>query len=97
MKVPKDPEGEIVQQLRGARCLVGYCREIGQTFWKSRGFLDGYQYRFIKIVPSSIDKRTTWEPPKTGTHDKPENMLKIRCARNYRLEFNQLAGKGEST
>nr|VFJ42308.1 MAG: hypothetical protein BECKFW1821A_GA0114235_100167 [Candidatus Kentron sp. FW] len=93
MKAVKGKESEIVQQLKGTRSLVGYCREVGQIFWKSRGFLDGYQYRFIKIAPNNTHKKTTWEPPKTGTHDKPENMLKIRCARNYRLEFNQLAGK----
>ena len=32
-------EKEITQQLRGAECLVAYCRAIGQEFWQEPEFL----------------------------------------------------------
>ncbi|MBT8419895.1 MAG: hypothetical protein KJO08_03440 [Gammaproteobacteria bacterium] len=87
----------IIQQLKGAQCFIGYCREIGKSFWQSPNFLDNYEYRFINIAPNNIPRRETRVYPKMGTHDEPEKMLKVRNPKHGHLEFNQLAGKGNLT
>ena len=88
----KDPE-DIEQQLRGAQCFIGYCKCIGKSFWQSKSFLDGYQYRFVSIVNINIDKQTTrfYKPgsqPKKKLHDRPENFQEIQGHQS--LHFDQL-------
>lgn len=89
-----DSSEEIVQQLKGAECLVAYCRAIGRTFWKESAFLNekGYQQRFVSIKNISVNKRPIWMPPKSGLHDNPEKMLKINSPGQNRLQFNRLIG-----
>ena len=86
---------EIKQQLRGARCLVAYCRAIGQEFWQEPNFLEekNYQQRFISVKNIRIPKRPTRQGSKSGQHDTPENMLKIDGLARGRLQFNELVGK----
>lgn len=81
-------EKEIIQQLKGARCFVTYCREIGQSFWEQKNFLDGYEYRFVSIRNISISKRPTRSSIRTPKHDQPEKMLKITSPKG--LQFNHL-------
>lgn len=88
----KDPE-DIEQQLRGAECLIGYCKCIGKSFWQSKNFLDGYQYRFVSIVNINIDKQTTrphklGDQPKKKLHDSPENFREIPGHQS--LHFDEL-------
>ena len=88
----KDSE-KVEQQLRGAECFIGYCKCIGQSFWQSQEFLDGYQYRFVSIVNINIDKQTTrfYKPknqPRKKLHDNPEDFREIQ--RHQSLHFNQL-------
>ena len=80
-------ESEISQQLKGAKCFVVYCQEIGRLFWNNRDFLKGYEYRFVSIKNISIAKKPT-RIKKVPIHDEPDNMLKISSP-NY-LEFNHL-------
>lgn len=91
MKAKKCSEKEIIQQLSGARCFIGYCQEIGKLFWKQPNFLAGYSFRFISIGHTSIPKRRTRIDPPTNVHDRPDRMLKISSP--HRLQFDQLAGK----
>ena len=86
---------EIKQQLRGALCLVTYCRAIGQEFWQEPKFLEqkNYQQRFISVKNIGIQKKPIWIPPKSGWHDTPENMLKINAPTRGILQFNRLVGK----
>lgn len=88
---------EIVQQLRGAQCLVAYCRAIGREFWREPNFLEenNYQPRFISVknIQIPIPKRPTRLGPRSGQHDKPENMLKINGLANGKLQCNKLVGK----
>ena len=86
---------EIKQQLRGALCLVTYCRAIGQEFWQEPKFLEqkNYQQRFISVKNIGIQKKPTWIPPKSDWHDTPENMLKINAPTRGILQFNRLVGK----
>ena len=90
-----DPENEVAQQLRGAQCLVAYCRAIGQEFWQEPEFLEkkNYQQRFISIKNIGVAKRPTLIEPKFGQHDMPERMLKINAPANSNLQFKRLVGK----
>lgn len=83
---------EIVQQLKGAKCLVAYCRAIGQAFWGQREFLkeSDYEQRFISIKDTRLDKKQTREELRAARHDKPENMLKLKRPSGSKLQFNQL-------
>jgi hypothetical protein len=90
IKTAKGKEEEIIQQLNGARCFILYCREIGRTFWKQRDFLEGYEYRFVSVTHTGIDKKKTRIDRQPGVHDRPEKMLKISSP--HHLFFNQLAG-----
>lgn len=89
MKATKGSEEEIKQQLKGAKCFVAYCREIGRVFWDKRDFLDGYVERFVSIAHTSIIKRPTRVTPITGIHDHPDRMMKISSP--HHLLFDQLA------
>ena len=86
---------EIEQQLRGARCLVAYCRAIGQEFWQEPKFLEqkNYQQHFISVKNILIPKRPTRTRLKSGQHDTPENMLKINAPAKDGLRFNELVGR----
>ncbi len=90
-----DSEKEVEQQLRGAQCLVAYCRAIGQEFWQEPAFLEkkNYQQRFISIKNIGVAKRETLIEPKSGQHDMPERMLKISAPANSNLQFKRLVGK----
>ena len=89
-----DSEKEVEQQLRGAQCLVAYCRAIGQEFWQEPEFLEkkNYQQRFISIKNIKIAKRETRLGSESGQHDIPERMLKISAPTNGTLEFRRLVG-----
>lgn len=81
---------EIVQQLKGAKCLLTYCRAIGRTFWQVPEFLNGnYRERFVSIKNIGLNKRPTRTPPISGVHEKPENMLKISSP-GQSLQFREL-------
>ena len=84
----------IEQQLRGAQCLVAYCRAIGQEFWNNPRFLKktNYHQRFVSVKNIGIDKRPTRIPPPSGSHDAPERMLKFNAPARGVLQFKSLVG-----
>lgn len=86
-------EKEITQQLRGAQCLVAYCRAIGQEFWQERRFLkkESYQQRFISVRNIGAQKQPTRAKPSSGRHNAPERMLKINAPKGN-LRFDQVVG-----
>ncbi len=96
-------EWEIIQQLKGAQCFVGYCQQVGKVFWEEKDFLNGYMYRFVNIRNiNNVDVRTTKElkndslkktkgQSKPDIHNRPERMLKINSPRY--IEFNRLIGR----
>jgi len=77
MKKKKGQENEIIGQLKGAKCFMAYCREIGRSFWDERNFLDGYAYRFISIGHISIPKREMRVTQQTGVHNRQIECLKL--------------------
>lgn len=93
IKRTKDEWAQIVKQLIGAQCLMKYCQEIGKSFWKEAGFLDGYRSRFISIGHTGIAKRPTRVEKTAKCHDTPDKAMKIDWP--HHLQFNQLAGIGK--
>ena len=84
---------EIVQQLKGASCVIAYCKEVARQFWNKEDFLDSYDCRYIRIVEFRVKKRRT-RPKHTSRkqsikHDSPESFLTIRSP--HHLKFNKLA------
>ena len=96
IKSGRDNNTKMVQQLKGAQCLVAYCRAIGQTFWQEPKFLEetNYEQRFVSItnIRPSMTKQPTRIPPKSDWHDTPENMLRIDRPGNNGLQFDKLVG-----
>ena len=90
MKKTKGSKKEIIQQLKGAGCILKYIQEIGQQFWNKADFLTDFEYRFISFGHTSIRKRKTRITRQSDIHNTPENMMKIDWPANIR--FNHLAG-----
>ena len=82
---------EIVQQLKGAECVVAHCRAVAEKFWDKESLLDSnvYENRFISIVKANISKRPTRNRLSGEVHDKPENMLKLTHL-SQTLRFDRL-------
>jgi hypothetical protein len=83
---------QIVNQLKGAECVVKYCQEIGKSFWNENSFLTGYKSRFISVGHTSLAKKKTRITRNAERHDTPELAMKVDWP-NY-LQFNQLASLG---
>lgn len=90
IKSVKDEWPQIVKQLKGAECVVKYCREIGKTFWEENSFLSDYTNRFISIGHTRVPLRKTKITDDEGLHDAPERAMKIDWP--HFLQFNRLAG-----
>jgi hypothetical protein len=92
MKRTKGSKKDVVAQLRGAKCFVSYCKEIGREFWKKEKFLDSYAHRFVVVdhIDNKISKnrnRVTRQDIDT-IHDRPEAVLSIPYRQN--LKFDNL-------
>lgn len=88
MKRTKGVKSEIVCQLRGAKCVVAYCRAIIQEFWDDHQFLQGYAERFVSIGNIGINKQPTREPP-APIHNNPDDMRKLPAPRGV-VQFRRL-------
>lgn len=88
---------EVTEQLKGAKCLLAYCRAAGQTFWQQKGFLDRREYlqRFVSVARISMNKKPTRLKKAPAVHDTPENMLRIGSPANGTLPFSSLV-KGDA-
>ncbi len=78
----------IIKQLKGASCVISYCKEIGKHFWNKSNFLDDYAHRYIAILELSINKKPSRSQSKP-LHDSPDSFLKISSP--HYLQFDQLA------
>jgi hypothetical protein len=78
----------IVKQLKGASCVISYCKEIGRQFWSKSTFLDGYAHRYVGMVNLSVSKKPS-RHKSTPLHDSPESFLKISSP--HYLQFKELA------
>jgi len=78
----------IVKQLKGAACVISYCKEVGRHFWNESSFLDGYVHRYVGMINLSVSKKTS-RHKSIPLHDLPESFLKISSP--HHLQFNELA------
>ncbi len=79
----------VIAQLRGAQCIMDYCKSIGREFWAAKGFLGGYNYRFVGIVDiNNINKEPTHPFQSQGKHNRPDVFLPISGRQN--LYFYEL-------
>ena len=86
-------QSEVTAQLRGAQCIMDYCKSIGREFWSTTGFLSGYEYRFVGIARLSIQIQPTRSGTSGGSsrrnlHNRPEAFLRILGRQS--LYFNEL-------
>ncbi len=84
-------EKDIVKQLKGSVCFVGYCKEIAKEFWYENDFLSEFNPRFVSITRTgSIDKKGTRINKKNVPNDTPERMMKLSYP--HKPQFNRLVG-----
>lgn len=88
LKAGKKDASHIVKQLKGAYCVVTYCKEIGKHFWNQSTFLDDYAHRFVGMVNLSVSKKPS-RHKSAPLHDLPESFLKISSP--HHLQFKELA------
>jgi hypothetical protein len=88
LKAGEKDTGHIVKQLKGAFCVVSYCKEIGSMFWDESTFLEGYAHRFVGMIHLSVSKKTT-RRQSAALHDSPGTFLKISSP--HHIQFNELA------
>ena len=82
---------DTIAQLRGAHCLVAYCRAIGREFWGENGFLEESKYHehFVSVKNIGASKKPSW-PPKKPKNDRPETMWRFRNPPGSALRFMEL-------
>ena len=81
LKKRKGGRDQIVQQLKGSKCLLDYCGSLGRNFWNQNDFLDfrNYKLLFVSFSRISLNKSPSLPPrSRRNVHDSPENMLTIR-------------------
>ena len=82
---------DIQAQLRGAHCVVAYCRAIGQQFWREDGFLEPRSYRehYVSVKNVGSNNRPLW-PSSKPPNDSPETMWKFKNPPGGSLRFAAL-------
>lgn len=88
LKAGTEDASNIIKQLKGASCLIAYCKEIGKKFWSESTFLDGYAHRYVGMVKLSVSKKPS-RHQSARLHDSPESFMRISSSHN--LQFRELA------
>ncbi len=85
---------QIQHQLRGAKCIVDYCRSLVNEFWNDSEFLDSDDYKqcFVSIKDVRVNKKPTRERSR-HPNNSPIHMLKIFSPGKKPIYFNELIGK----
>ncbi len=77
---------EVVQQLKGAQCVVEYCRNISNKFYNYDSFLENNDSYFVSISNIGTNKKSTTISSKNN--NMPDDFLKISAPHN--LQFKAL-------
>lgn len=78
-KGTSSPNKKIVQQLKGAQCVMAYCISVVENFYDITKFLDQYNSRFISIRSPNVNKQPTRRlVDEGGIHDTPKNRLQFK-------------------
>jgi len=83
---------QIINQLKGSKCFIEYCRMIGQTFFDDPEFLDVKDYlpRYVSITVINFDKKPFRPKENLPLHDTPQNMLQIISRSEKEIMFKML-------
>ena len=88
-------KNEVIAQLRGSQCVMDYCKSIGREFWTAKGFLEGYEYRFVGIAHINVPKQPaqfSLDIQSQGElHNRPDVFLQISGSSD--LSFSNLIDK----
>jgi len=79
---------DIEKQLRGAKCFVRYCQELGKQFYEKKFFLENYKEQFIVISDINEKQSTYYEKPKKRKVSNDPRRPKIIYG--PKINFNQL-------
>lgn len=83
----KKQEKTVIQQLKGAQCVIEYCSSIGDKFYDRKSFLKEYSPYFVSIDNISVSKKSNTKA-KSRKNDAPDQFLKISSPHN--LQFKSL-------
>lgn len=88
---------KIVQQFKGAQCVMAYCTSVVENFHNISEFLKPYKPRFVRIKDPNVNKQPNKQPTRRPTnkreiHNTPDKMLKIR--NRPKSHFTELVHKG---
>ena len=93
MKTTNDGNKNIIKQLKGSVCFVGYCKGIAKEFWNEEKFLSEYHPRFVCFARTgSIQKQPIRMTKKHKHNGTPERMMKLGYPSKPQLQFNKLVG-----
>lgn len=80
---------KIKQQLKGAQCVVEYCRSVGKEFYQCNSFLEDLSSYFVSINHIGQVKKPSNKSQ--GKNDTPNKFLKISSPNN--IQFKRLCCK----
>lgn len=90
IKRGKKDRTHLVQQFKGAICVLSYCKEIASRFFNCNSFLEDYEIRYVSFCKTSIRKQKTRLQKPQQLNDQPDSFWKINQP-TY-IEFNHLVG-----
>ena len=91
IKTTGGSEKDIINQLKGSVCFVGYCKEIAKEFWYEKDFLSEFESRFVRFAHTgSINKKPTRIDTKGKPNNTPKRMMKLNGRR--KRQFNHSVG-----
>ena len=77
MKRTKDSENGIIAQLKGAACVMDYCKAVSNRFLGISKCFNGAEERFVSLS-NTIGKRATYPDRNAPLHDTPDCLLKLK-------------------
>ncbi|MBW2084103.1 MAG: hypothetical protein JRI39_13785 [Deltaproteobacteria bacterium] len=80
MKHKNNGSEGIVQQFKGAECLVDYIASVLDRFYKEKYVFNEYKKRFVLFYKASIPKKTTRLKKQQKENDVPERYLRKLAA-----------------
>lgn len=90
MKKTNAQHNHLVEQFKGAKCAIEYCKEVAKEFYNCSDLLKNYSFRYISFCRTNIRKRKTRIHATEERCDKPHLFWKIDFPND--IEFKHLAG-----
>ncbi len=89
MKLGSASKSEIINQLRGSRCVLEYCQSLAQEFYGRKKFLSGYKHRFIGFVQIRSSRK---KGKKNGRDDDGRDVWRpMRISGKSLVQFRTIA------